>query len=138
MAPLISGWSNASDREQVGRPSTQNIRTVRRSFVERLGTSIGHRSNELDILISCLQAILTKDLLIRAYKVELTQETSYSHQMRSAALSAADEHSPDGAPNIGINWHHDHRHHRDHFRSLTIGKKDYETEWMDGWMDNFK
>ncbi|CAK9813004.1 hypothetical protein ANTPLA_LOCUS7629 [Anthophora plagiata] len=67
-----------SDLRHSGCPltsrSTQNIEAVRESIAESPGTSIRHRAQELDISKSSLQRILTKDLHLHAYKVQLTQK----------------------------------------------------------------
>ncbi|KAK0166333.1 hypothetical protein PV328_004759 [Microctonus aethiopoides] len=67
-----------SDLKHSGRPSTsrsaQNIDAVRESLAESPGTSIRHRCQELGISRSSLQRILTKDLHLHDYKIELTQE----------------------------------------------------------------
>lgn len=67
-----------SDLRHSGRPSTsrstQNIEAVRESVAESPGTSIRHRGQELDISRSSLQRIVTKDLHLHAYKVQLAQE----------------------------------------------------------------
>lgn len=60
-------------RARRGR-SEQNITAVRESVAESPGTSIRHRAQELDITTATLQRILTKDLHLHAYKVQLTQQ----------------------------------------------------------------
>ncbi|EFN81054.1 hypothetical protein EAI_05801, partial [Harpegnathos saltator] len=52
--------------------STQNIEAVRESVVESPGISIRHRGQKLDISRSSVQRILTKDLHLHTYKVQLT------------------------------------------------------------------
>lgn len=54
--------------------SVENIDAVTGSVNENPGTSIRHRSQQLDITRSSMQRILTKDLHLHAYKVQLTQE----------------------------------------------------------------
>lgn len=54
--------------------SLKNIATVRESVAENQGTSIRHRSQELNISRSTMQRILVKDLHLHAYKVQLVQE----------------------------------------------------------------
>jgi hypothetical protein len=52
--------------------SLDNIAAVSGSFVESSGTSIRHRSQQLDIPRSTMQRILTKDLHLHTYKIQLT------------------------------------------------------------------
>lgn len=70
------------DLTHPGRPSTsrskQNIEAVRDSVVENPETSIRHRSQELNIYSSSLQRILTKDLHLHPYKVQLSQELKHT------------------------------------------------------------
>ena len=54
--------------------SLDNIASVIESVAESPGTSIHHRSEYLDIPRSTMQRILTKDLHLHAYKIQLTQE----------------------------------------------------------------
>lgn len=54
--------------------SLENIALVRESVTENPGTSIRHRGPELNITRPSLQRILTKDLHLHAYKIQLTQE----------------------------------------------------------------
>jgi len=56
------------------RRSLYNIAAVSESVAESPGTSIRHRSQQLDIPRSSMQRILTKDLHLHAYKIQLTQE----------------------------------------------------------------
>lgn len=60
-------------RARRGR-SEQNITAVRESVAESPETSIRHRAQELDISTGTLQRILTKDLQLHAYKIQLTQQ----------------------------------------------------------------
>jgi transposase len=60
-------------RHRTGR-SLDNIAPVTESVAESPGTSIRHRSQQLDIPRSTTQRILTKDLHLRAYKIQLPQE----------------------------------------------------------------
>ena len=64
------------DAKYTGRPKTSrsnvNIEAVRENVGENLGTSI--HGQELQISRSSLQRILTKDLCLRAYKIQLTQQ----------------------------------------------------------------
>ena len=57
-------------RHRTGR-SLNNIATV---VAESPGTSLRHRSQQLDIPRSTMQQILMKDLHLHAYKIQLTQE----------------------------------------------------------------
>lgn len=52
----------------------ENIERVRESVVERPETSTRHRSQELGIRRTSLGTILHKDLHLRPYKIQLTQE----------------------------------------------------------------
>jgi hypothetical protein len=54
--------------------SLDNIPAVCVSFAESPDTSIRHRSQELDIPRSTMQRILTKDLHLHTYEIQLTQE----------------------------------------------------------------
>jgi hypothetical protein len=54
--------------------SLDNIAAVSESDAEIPGTSIRHRSQQLDIPRSAMQRILTKDPHLHAYKIQLTQE----------------------------------------------------------------
>lgn len=54
--------------------SIENIAAVRESVAENPGTSIRRRGQELNITRPTLQRILTKDLHLHAYKIQLTQE----------------------------------------------------------------
>jgi hypothetical protein len=56
------------------RRSVDKIASVRESVVEIPGTSIRHRSQQLDIPRSTIQQTVTKDLHLHAYKIQLTQE----------------------------------------------------------------
>ena len=58
---------------RIGR-SVDNIAAVRGNVAESPGASIRHCSQQLDIPRSNLQRILTKDLHLHAYKIQLTQE----------------------------------------------------------------
>jgi hypothetical protein len=61
-------------RHRTGR-SLDNIAAVSDSVAESPGTSLRHRSQQLDIPRSTMQQrILTKDLHLHAYKIQLTQE----------------------------------------------------------------
>jgi hypothetical protein len=60
-------------RHRSGR-SLDNIAAVSESFAASPGTSLRHLSQQLDIPRSIMQRILTKDLQLHAYKIQLTQE----------------------------------------------------------------
>jgi len=65
--------AKSSGRSRTGRLN-ENIATVSASVDESPSTSIRHRAQQLDISRSSVQRILTKDLHLRAYKIQLTQE----------------------------------------------------------------
>jgi hypothetical protein len=65
--------SNLPVRHRTGR-SLENIFAVTESVAESPGTSIRRRSQQLDIPIITVQRILTKDLHLHTYKIQLTQE----------------------------------------------------------------
>ncbi|EFN75553.1 hypothetical protein EAI_06663, partial [Harpegnathos saltator] len=54
--------------------SNENIAAVSASVDESPSTSIRHRAQQLDISRCSVQRILTKDLYLHAYKIQLTQE----------------------------------------------------------------
>jgi len=54
--------------------SLDNIAAVSESVAQSPGTSIRHRSQQLDIPRSTMQRIFTKDLHLLVYKIQLTQE----------------------------------------------------------------
>jgi hypothetical protein len=54
--------------------SVDNIAAMSESVAESPGTSTRHRSQQLDIPRSTMQRIVTKDLHLHAYKIQLTQE----------------------------------------------------------------
>jgi len=60
-------------RHRTGR-SLDEFAAVSESVAESPGTSFRHRSQQLDIPRSTMQRILTKDLHLHAYKIQLTQE----------------------------------------------------------------
>ena len=60
-------------RHRTGR-SVYSIAAVGVSVAESPGTSIRHRSQQLDIPSSNMQRILTRDLHLHAYKIQLMQE----------------------------------------------------------------
>jgi len=53
--------------------SLDNIAAVSESVAGSPGTSLHHRSQQLDILRSTIQRIITKNLHLHAYKIQLTQ-----------------------------------------------------------------
>lgn len=68
--------------------SAENIASVSRSVEESPRTSIRHRSQQLHISTSTLQRILTKDLHLRAYKIQLVQELKPTdHSKRRAFVN---------------------------------------------------
>lgn len=60
-------------RARSGR-SVENIAAVRESIEHNPSTSVRHRSQHLHISYGTLQRILTKDLHLHPYKIQLTQE----------------------------------------------------------------
>ena len=56
------------------RRSDENIAAVRESVGEHPDTSIRHRAQKLNLSRTSLKRILTNDLSLYAYKVQLTQE----------------------------------------------------------------
>jgi predicted transcriptional regulator len=60
-------------RRHTGR-FLDNSAAVSESVAESPGTSLRHRSQQLDIPRSTIQRILTKYLLLHAFKIQLTQE----------------------------------------------------------------
>jgi len=60
-------------RHRTGR-SVDNLAAVSESVADSPGTSIRHRSKQIDIPRSTMQRILTKDLHLHDYKIQLTQE----------------------------------------------------------------
>ena len=65
--------SKSPMRHRVGR-SLDNIATVSEKVAESPEVSIRHRSQQLDIPRSTMQRILTKNLHLHAYKIQLMQE----------------------------------------------------------------
>ena len=66
---------------------------MRESVIESPGTSIRRRGKELQISRSSLQRILTADLRLHAYKVQLTQELKPNdHAQRRAFVEWIIEH----------------------------------------------
>lgn len=60
-------------RARLGR-SEENIAAVRESVAENPDTSIRHRAQELNLSTTTLHRILTNDLSLHAYKIQLAQE----------------------------------------------------------------
>lgn len=54
--------------------STENVAAVRDDVAQTPSTSIRHRAQQIGVSKSTMQRILTKDLHLHAYKVQLTQE----------------------------------------------------------------
>ena len=69
---------SVGDLKKFPRPrtarSSENVAAVAESVREIPGTSIRHRSQELNISRTSLQRILRKDLHLQAYKIQLCQE----------------------------------------------------------------
>lgn len=73
-------------RARKGR-SEENIMAVRKSVAENLKTSIRHRAQELNITVATLQRILTKDLHLYVYKMQLSQQLlPADHAQRATGL----------------------------------------------------
>lgn len=77
----------------------ENIVAVRDSVAESPETSVRHRAQELHLTPSTLHRILTKDLNLHAYKVQLTQELKPADHLQRRQYSqwmhemhAADDH----------------------------------------------
>jgi len=70
---LSTAKSSGRSPGRSGR-SNENVAAVSASVDENLSTSIRHRAQQLDISRSPVQRILTKDLHLHAYKIQLTQE----------------------------------------------------------------
>jgi hypothetical protein len=62
--------------------SLDNTSAVSESVAESPGTSLRHRSQQLDIPRSTKQRILMKDLHVHAYKIQLTQELKPTDHMQ--------------------------------------------------------
>ena len=72
--------------------STENVAAVSRSVEEDPKTSIRHRSQQLNIKPSTLFNILHRDLHLKAYKIQLTQELKPTdHALRRQFVSWAIE-----------------------------------------------
>jgi hypothetical protein len=69
-------------RHRSGR-SLDSIAAVSESVAVSPGTSLLHRSKQLDIPRSSMQRILTKDLHLHAYKNQLTQELKPADHVQS-------------------------------------------------------
>ena len=68
-------------RHRTGR-SLGNIAAASGSVAESAGTSLRHRSQHLGIPRSTMQRIVTEDLHLHAYKIQLTQELKPTDQAR--------------------------------------------------------
>jgi hypothetical protein len=79
-------------RHRTGR-SLDNIAAKSESVAESPGTSTRHRSQQLDIPRSTLQRILTKDLHLLAYKIQLTQEPKPTDHCCEKKFLAVSSHS---------------------------------------------
>jgi len=63
--------------------SVENIAAVAESVNDNPSTSTRHRAQELDISRTSLQRILTKDLRLRPYKIQLVRQLKpHDHTMR--------------------------------------------------------
>lgn len=81
--------------------SEENVAAVRESVAENPETSIRHRAQELDISTGTLQRILTKDLHLHAYKVQLTQQLlPTDHAQRREFTGWILQQQGDFVPNI--------------------------------------
>lgn len=70
--------------------SLENIAAVRESIADAPKTSIRHRAQQLHLKRSTLHTILTKDLHLKAYKIQLTQELKpIDHQARRTFVNWA-------------------------------------------------
>ena len=76
------------------RRSDENIAAVRESVAEHPDTSIRHRAQELNLSRTSLQRILTNDLSLYAYKVQLTQELKPDDHLKRRTF---------------VNWVHEQR-----------------------------
>ena len=68
-------------RHRTGRP-LDNIAAVSGSVAESPGTSLSHHSQQFDSPRSTMQRILTKDLHLHAYKIQLMQELKPTDHMQ--------------------------------------------------------
>ncbi|XP_076175194.1 recombination repair protein 1 isoform X2 [Ptiloglossa arizonensis] len=97
---------SVGDLEKSSRPrtarSSENVATVAKSVRETPGTSIRHRSQELNISRTSLQRILTKDLQLHAIsteaKNEKQSEVSKSRETSSKKSKRAGNESEEPAP----------------------------------------
>ena len=85
--------------------SDENIAAVRESVAEHPDTSIRHRAQELNLSRTSLQRILTNDLSLYAYKVQLTQELKPDEHLKRRAF---------------VNWVHKQRQTDDDFLQKII------------------
>ena len=62
--------------------SSESVAAVRKSLYGNPKTSTRHRSQELNLSRTTLRQILTKDLIMHAYKIQLTQELRPSDHLK--------------------------------------------------------
>jgi len=71
-------FGSIGDAKHTGRPKTTcsnvNVEAVRESVAENPRTPIRRREQELQITKISLQRILTKDMCLHAYKIQLVQQ----------------------------------------------------------------
>ena len=87
------------------RHSDENIAAVCESVAENPDTSIRHRAQELNLSRTSLQRILTNDLSLYAYKVQLTQELKPDDHLKHHTF---------------VNWVHKQRQTDDDFLQKII------------------
>lgn len=87
------------------RRSDENIDAVRQSVAENPNTSIRHRAQELSIPATTLHRILTKDLSLHAYKIQLTQELKPDDHLKRLTFA---------------NWAHEQRQADDDFSQKIL------------------
>ena len=85
--------------------SDENIAAVRESVAKHPDTSIHHRVQELNLSRTSLQGILTNDLSLYAYKVQLTQELKPDDHLKRRTF---------------VNWVHEQRQTNDDFSQKII------------------
>lgn len=64
------------------RRSIENIAAVREDVAENPNTSIRHRAQQLHLSTATLHRILTKDLSLHAYKIQLVQEIKQTDHLK--------------------------------------------------------
>jgi transposase len=79
-------------RHRTGR-SLDNIAAVSEIVAEIPGTSIRHRSQQLDVPRNTMQRILTKDLHLHVYKIQLKQELKPTDHCCEKNLLAVSSHA---------------------------------------------